>query len=698
MTRPGRWDLLGGDPTPGDPAAVAGTARALAGAAEASVAAMAAGQKVAASAADGWKGATTMAFSRAVADRLALLAAAGSAYLACGEVLHAWSQRLDGLQDEADLLLQQAEHAEEVRLAAEARRPSLKAAVVNGRQLVRSTVDPVHLVALQQALAHAERGLLACDETIAQQEDQLARLVEAAATLGEEATQAGAAQAGLVGALLAATPDAVPFAMIAAAIDVEVSLGVVVDADGDGTVSAAELQAVLDALDPEQAEGTSAVAALLHALAADPDQAALLVEGLGPDGVEGMLHLLGRVPPGDHVDDWLAVLDGATALLGAGAAAGSAAAEVIRQVIGEAILTEDLVVVAGLSRVEGLPPALGVLLVDLLHRHDGLDGYGAWPGGLGGALLPEAADPALVALQAAVANLAALDLLDLDGSPNVLGATILSGALGLTVLPHLWDVAGGLVSDLVGGLMSREDGPALDPQQVIDAITDVDGPLGFTTLRLIGLLAPALVDAAPDAVGHAQVLDQMLDGQPPEGLAAAVGHFLQEVLDRLPAIHGAPIGLSADPGGAPTVVISPEVALLLHRLAPVLDAIVGRAVLDAVEAAEDEATQLGDLSEIAGAVSSTSGSLGAHPALVGGSALVSAGLGIAANHVRPDDPDAEVLAAAELDPDLAELIVDQMDVTDPALEAILLDHVQTTLDEIVTDAATSGDEVLDPTR
>ncbi len=687
MNRPGRWDLLGGDPTPGDPAAIAGTAQALAVAAEASVAAMAAGQTVAASAADGWKGATTMAFSRAVADRLALLAAAGSAYLACGEVLHAWSQRLDGLQDEAGLLLQQAEHAEEVRLAAEARRPGLKAAVVNGRQLVQSTVDPVHLIALQQALAVAEHGLLACDKTIAQQGDQLARLVEAAQALGEEATQAGAAQAGLVGALLAAVPDAVPFAMIAAAIGVEVSLGIVVDADGDGTVSAAELQAVLDALDPARAEGTSAAAALLHALAADPDQAALLVEGLGPDGVEGMLHLLGGVPPGDHVDDWLAVLDGATALLGAGAAAGSAAAEVIRQVIGEAILTEDLVVLAGLSRVEGLPPALGVLLVDLLHRHDGLDGYGAWPGGLGGALLPEAADPALVALQAAVTNLAALDLVDVDGSPNALGATILSGALGLTVLPHLWDVAGGLVSDLVGGLMSREDGPALDPQQVIDAITEVDGPLGFTTLGLIGLLAPALVDAAPNTTGHTALMDQMLDGQSPEVLAAAADTMFDAVMAELKAIGGDLYNVGENGDGVPSAEANDVLRVTLEKLGPVLNAIVGRAVLDSREAALDKATTLGDLSEAIGAAGSSAGAVGAPPQAVVISAIISAALGIAANHVRPDDPDVEVLAAAELDPALAQEVVMHLDLPDPAFVEDLLVTVEMVLDDLVMDAS-----------
>ena len=699
MSRPGRWELIGGDPTPGDPAVAAGSAAQAAGAAERATAALQGGESVASAAGDGgWQGATTRAFGTAVAGRLARLAAVGTAYLSIGELLSAWSGSLSGWQDQAGILLAKAEEAEAVRMVEEACRDGHLAVVRRARTTLQLAAgDPSAVAAAEQVLGQAEAALRVCGARIAEQEERLAQLRDAAEDLAREVRMAGLRQAAALASLRAVPGDDQPFAVVVAAIAVELALGVVVDADGDGRISAAELQAALESLDPTSDVGTAAVAGLLEALAADPTRAAALVEELGPDGVEAMLHLLGEVPPGDHVEAWTAVLDGTTALLGAGAAASTDAADVIRQVTGTAVLTDDLVVLAFMGRVEGLPPDLGREVAELVHAHLGLDGGVRWPADVVHGLFPEAADARLIALQGVVTNLTTLDLVAADGVPTELGTTVLSGALGLAALPHLADLTGRLVTDLVGGLMVGDGPGALDVGEVVAAIAGVGRGLGFPTSGLVELLAPTLIASSPDTEALTHMWDQLLRAQPPEALAAAADVAFQAVMARLEDLEGSRFTVDTNESGEVVLGAGGRMVATLEALGPVLNAIVGRAILDAVEAAASQATTLGDLSEVIGAAGTVGGQVGAHPGAVAGSAIASAALGIAANHVRPGDPDPVAIEAAALDPTVAHGIVAELTGSDPEAHPDLLVEVQGILDDLVVDAIADGAALLDPT-
>ena len=634
----------------------------------------------------------------AVTDRLARLTAVGQAYLSTGELLATWSARLDGWQDQAAVLLAKAEQAEEVRLAEEARRDPLAAAVRRAHTTVQqAAADPVALPGAQQELARAERTLQACQDRIAEQEQRLAQLRDAAEELRTEVRMAGVRQAGAMTALVATPGDGQPFAIVAAAIAVELALGVVVDADGDGTVSAAELQAVLATLDPTSHVGTTAVATLLHALADHPAHAEALLADLGQDGVEALLHLLGEVPTGDHVAAWTDVLEATTALLAAGAAAGPDAADVIRQVLGRAVMTDDPVVLSVLAQVEGLPPDLGREVAELIHAHLGLDGGVRWPADVVHGLFPEVADTRLIALQAIVTNLTTLDLVAADGAPTELGTTVLSGALGLAALPHLSDRTGRLVTSLVGGLMDGEDGAALPPSRVIAAIVGQEQGLAFPTVGLVELLAPGLVAGSPDTRAHTRLWDRLLRAQPTEVVAVAADIVLNAVRGRLEELEGVRFTVDANESGALVLGAGARTVATLEALGPVLNAIVGRATLDAIDAAEARATVLADLSEVIGAAGTVGGTAGASPGMVAGSAVISALLGIAANHVRPGAPDPSAMAVADLDPALAQDIVAGLTGTDPQAHPDLLVQVERILDDMVVEATSSGSSLLEPT-
>jgi hypothetical protein len=527
------WSLLNGeDPTPGDVGAVEAAASAVrthAGAAE--DAAAGTSGFTAAVGGSGWSGTAAEGFVSAFTPTARLVADTGTALEDGADALEAWGAELQGMQDAADRLLDEARR---VKAELEQARRDLADAQESMRMASAAiaAAEPGQGFGAIRAYDEASMRAHRAQEDIERLEQEWADLRRDAADLADEHRTAVVSAAAALGG---AAPDAVtllPFRLSVTAQQLAAALpDLDVDADGDGLVDASELAAAVleiqgGLLDPDHdlsEEALRLYADLLTGLSADPEAAADVVAALGDDTAHVLLLLqeLGR-----HVgaERYAGVADGLLALIGA-ASNDPEGREVLRRLV-EGDRVGDLLLL--IAHAPDLEASLVARIAERVMFDDEL--LAGMP--MRNAFFDAGSGHLEAVLRALGANPEAMRQF-LEG-----GEGRLDHLLGYVDSLELYDPEP-LALALAAAIEGADD-PAAIAARVIAATGDSDG-FGWGNAALVEAVAPHLVELTshPELMSAggstAEALRKFwqvtLDGMSPQELATAYDQVLAGVRD-----------------------------------------------------------------------------------------------------------------------------------------------------------------------
>ena len=297
------WGVLHGDPAPGDPGSIQQVAESLGRAVTATDdAAVATGDVALEAGTGGWSGPSAGGFLTVFGQLPAVVlhgsARAGSA----GSALSAWADALVVLQARAGALLDLAEAADQRRTDAEALRPDAqqaRASALDGLRWVQRDPDATDDArsAAWRRYDRADLEVVRLDRAVAEAEGALGRLRTRARALGDEHHDAVRGSAIRVSACVVDPTGRPSFGRAATGGGLlDGSAGIVLDADGDGTVDPDELAAALAFVlgdngmsQPDLVAAMTLLGQLLMDAAADPSASAAVIEALRLQGLDGLL-------------------------------------------------------------------------------------------------------------------------------------------------------------------------------------------------------------------------------------------------------------------------------------------------------------------------------------------------------------------------------------------------------------------------
>ena len=298
------WALLGGDPTPGEVGGVEAAADALTGLAGAAegLAAELVGLGVQ-TGTSGWEGLAADGYLGAWAPLPGGASAVVEPATTASSALAGWAEALAGMQAEAADLLDQAEAAEAARQAALAALPGAESARSGTSQALHRVVHDPDATATDRMAAfrahdRAASRVAGLRHDAEEAADDIAHLRAQAQQLADRHTDTAAFVAARISAAdLPAWPHP-PFGLRATGGGLlDGSAGLLLDADGDGTVSPAELVAALahvlgggEGMDGDaQQAAIVLLGGLLQATAQDREASRELVELLRHRGLDAQL-------------------------------------------------------------------------------------------------------------------------------------------------------------------------------------------------------------------------------------------------------------------------------------------------------------------------------------------------------------------------------------------------------------------------
>lgn len=297
------WTVLHGDPAPGSPTTIQHVAEALGGAATATDDVAAATGDVALEAGTSeWSGPSADGFLAVFGELPAVVLHGSGRAASAGSALSAWADALTIIQARAGALLDLAEAADHRQREAEAARPAAqraRTAALKGLRWVRrdpEATDEARSAAWRQ-YDRTDLVVGRLDRSIAEAEGALARLRARARGLASEHADAARGTAIRVDACVVDPTGRPSFGRAATGGGLlDGSAGIVLDADGDGTVDPDEVAAALAFVlgdngmaQPDLVAAMTLLGRLLMDAAADPAASAAMVGALRLHGLDGAL-------------------------------------------------------------------------------------------------------------------------------------------------------------------------------------------------------------------------------------------------------------------------------------------------------------------------------------------------------------------------------------------------------------------------